>query len=64
MDRNTGVLVRVGPALGRDVVLVRGAFTRYEVAALENDGRVSEDEIDGACYVGFSIELSFGESVE
>ena len=64
MNRNPGILIRVGPSLGRDVVLIGGAFSGHDVTALEHDGGVSEDEIDGAGDVGFSIELSFGESVE
>lgn len=64
MYRNPGILVRVGSSLGRDVVLIRGAFSGRDVAALENDGGVSEDEVDGAGYVGLTVELAFGESVE
>lgn len=64
MDRNSGVLVRVGASLRRHVVLIRGAFSGCDVAALENDGCVSEDEVDGSGDEAFDEELTVRVDVE
>lgn len=54
MDRNPGVLVRVGSALGRDgVELVGHGEAGVYVAVLEHDGGVAEDEVNCAVYVAF-----------
>nr|GLL28105.1 hypothetical protein BHE74_00043207 [Ipomoea trifida] len=65
VDRNSGVLVRVGPALGRygDLLLVHRFSCVYH-AVLEDNGGVSEDEIDGSVDVTFLVELSLGVGVE
>lgn len=58
-DGDAGVLVRVLSALGgEDVLLVCVGFSRVEVAVLEDDGGVAEDEIDSAVDVALAVELA------
>lgn len=64
-DGDAGVLVRVLSALGgEDVLLVVVGFPRVEVAVLEDDGGVAEDEIDGAVDVALAVELAERVDVE
>ena len=65
MDRSARVLVRIGSALGGDgVELVAHRKSRIEVAVLEDDGGVSEDEIYCSVDVAFSVELAESVRVE
>lgn len=65
MDRNASVLVNIGFTLGRNgVELVSQRLPGLDVAVLENDGGVSEDEVDGAGDVAVAIELAVGVGVE
>lgn len=51
--------------MGREhVLLVFVWFACVEVAVLEDDGGVAEDEIDGAVDVAFAVELAEGMNVE
>lgn len=49
---------------GENVALVRVGSAGVEVAVLEDDGGVAEDEIDGAVDVAFAVELAEGVDVE
>lgn len=64
MDDDAGVLVRIGSALGGDGVGLVAWFAGEDVAVLENDGGIAEDEIDSAIYVAISIELAIGVDIE
>ncbi|BAS71791.1 Os01g0312600, partial [Oryza sativa Japonica Group] len=65
LDGDAGVLVGVLPPLrGVDVALVGERAARVEVAALEDDGGVAEDEVDGAVDVALAEELAEGVDVE
>ena len=63
MYRYSGVLVRIRPALRRHEVVLAG-FSGVDVAVLEDYGGVSEYEVDGSRYIGFSVELTLGEGVQ
>jgi hypothetical protein len=59
------VLVGVLAALrGDDVLLAGFRAARVEAAALEHDGGVPEDEVDGAVDVAVAVELAEGVGVE
>ena len=58
MDRDSGVLVRVRPALCSDGVGVVGRVSRVYVAVLEDHGRIAKNKIYGAIYVTISVKLS------
>lgn len=64
MDRNARVLVRVGPTLGSDSVCLVWRVTGVNVAVLENDSCVAENEVHSAVDVAFPVELSLGVDVE
>ena len=65
MDRNPGVLVRVGAALGGNrVLLLAHRPPRVDHAVLEDYGGVAEDEVDGAVDVALFVELTLGVDVE
>lgn len=65
MDRNACVLVRVFLALcSYGHKLVGHGLPRHDVAILEDDGRVPEDEVDGARDVALTVELAVGVGVE
>lgn len=58
MDHDARVLVRIGLALCSDrVLLARHEEPREDVAALEDDGRIAGDEVDGAVDVAVAVEL-------
>lgn len=64
VDRGAGVLIWVGPALGGDGVELVGHWKAWvNVAVLEDDGGIAEDEVDGAVDVTVAIELAEGMSV-
>ncbi|GMN37933.1 hypothetical protein TIFTF001_007214 [Ficus carica] len=64
-DGDAGVLVGVLAALGgEEVVLVGVGAAGVEVAVLEDDGGVAEDEVDGAVDVALAVELPEGVGVE
>lgn len=65
VDWDSGVLVRVGSSLSCDGVflLVHGTAGVYH-AVLQNHGGVAEDEVDGAEYVAFLVELALWMDVE
>lgn len=64
-DRYTGVLERVLSALGGvQVLLILIGSAGVEVAVLEDDGGVAEDEVDGAVDVAVAVELAEGVDVE
>lgn len=65
MDGNTCVLIRVGPPLGWEtVLLVRHGFSSVEIAVLENTSSISKDKINCTINVAFSVELPHGVYVE
>jgi len=65
VDGDAGVLVGVLPALRReDVALVGQRLARVQVAALQHDGGVAEDEVDGAVDVAVAEELPEGVHVQ
>lgn len=65
MDRDAGVLVRVGPALGRDgVLLARAGPPGPDLAALDDRRGVAEDEVHRAGDVVGGVELPVGVHVE
>lgn len=65
MYGDAGVLVRIGPALGRDgdLLLVHGA-AGVDHAVLEDGGSVAEDEVHGAVDVALFVELPLRVDVE
>lgn len=65
VNRNARVLIRVGPALCRDCVLltVRGPSC-VDHAVLEDDSGVAKNEVDGAVHVALFVELSLRVDVE
>lgn len=64
MDRDSGVLIRIAPALGGESNgLVRRIASDY-VGILDHDGGVSEDEIDGAVNVALLVKLALRVDVE
>lgn len=65
MDRNACVLVRVGTALGSDcVLLTTHGFSCVDHAILEDHRSVTKDEVYGAVYVAFFVELTLRMGVE
>ncbi|GER24719.1 plant invertase/pectin methylesterase inhibitor, partial [Striga asiatica] len=65
LDRDARVLVGVGSALGSNCVELPGHWeARPEAAALKNDGRVAEDEVDRAVDMAVAVELSEGVDVQ
>jgi hypothetical protein len=65
LDRDARVLVGVLAALRReDVLLVGQRLARVQVAALQHDGGVAEDEVDGAVHVAVAEELAQGVHVQ
>ncbi|KAB8106844.1 hypothetical protein EE612_041350, partial [Oryza sativa] len=59
LDGDAGVLVGVLPALRREHVLLVGVrAARVEVAVLEHDGGVAEDEVHRAVDVAVAVELA------
>ena len=64
MDGDSGVLIRIGTALGGDGDGFVRRITGDDVAILEYDGGIAEDEIDGAVNVALFVELAFGVNVE
>nr|GMD67669.1 hypothetical protein BHE74_00022651 [Ipomoea batatas] len=59
LDGNAGVVVRVEFSLGGDGVLLAGhGFSGVDPAVLEDDGGVSEDEVDGADDGAVFVELA------
>lgn len=65
MDRNAGVLVRIGAALGGDrVLLLAHRPPSVDHAVLEDGCCVAEDEVHGAVDVAFFVELPLRVDVE
>jgi len=65
LDRNSRDLVRVVAALGCDCVgLARRWQLRVDVAVLEDDCCIAEDEVDGARDVAVAVELAERVGVE
>ncbi|GER53625.1 transducin/WD40 repeat-like superfamily protein [Striga asiatica] len=65
VDGYPRVLIRVLFTLGRDGhELVGQRLTWHDPAALENDGRISEHEVDCSGYVTIAVELAIGVRVE
>ena len=64
MDRDSGVLIRICAALGGDRDRLVWRIAGDDVAILDYDGGVAENEIDGAVNVALFVELAFGEDVE
>lgn len=58
-------MINVGFTLGRNGdELVGQRLPGLDVAVLENDGRISENEVDGAGDVAVAIELAVGVGIE
>ena len=65
LDNNPSVLVRIGPSLGRDHVFLAGVWSEsVDVTVLENDGGVSEDEVDGSNNEAFDEVLTVRVDIE
>lgn len=65
MDGDSGVLIRVGFALGCDGVLLAGeGLSGEDVAVLEDDGGVAEYEVHCPVDVALAVELAVGVGVE
>ncbi|CAL1360643.1 unnamed protein product [Linum trigynum] len=65
LDHDPGVLVRVGPAVGsQHVLLARVGSAGVDVAVLEDSGGVAEDEVDGANDDAAVEELAVGVDVQ
>ena len=64
MNDDSGVLVGVNPALGSESVGLVWGVSRVNIAVLEDNGSVAEDEINGAINITLAVELSLGVDVE
>lgn len=53
----------VGPPACQDGIVTL-VSAEYDIATLEDGGGVTEDEVDAAVDVAFSVELAEGEGVE
>lgn len=64
VDHEPGILIRVGPRLGRDgVFLVQHRLSHEDVTILKNDDTVAENEVDGSVNVTFTVKLAVGVGV-
>lgn len=65
MDRDASVLIWVFSVLGRDgYLLLVHWLSGVNVAVLEDDCGIAENEIDGAVNVAVAIELTLGVHVQ
>nr|GMC83740.1 hypothetical protein BHE74_00043207 [Ipomoea batatas] len=65
LDRGPRVLVRVGPPLGRQHVLLRShGLAGHDLRVLDHGRGVAEDEVDGAGDVAVPVELPLAVGVE
>lgn len=65
MDGHASVLIWVGLTLGRDgVELVGHGLPGLDATVLQNDGRISENEINGADDLAIAIKLAIRVCVQ
>lgn len=65
VNDDTGVLVRVGPSLSHDdVILIAQRLPHVKIAVLEHCDRVSKHEVYGPVYVAVPVELPLRVDVQ
>ncbi|KAH0467288.1 hypothetical protein IEQ34_004526 [Dendrobium chrysotoxum] len=65
VDGDSGILVGISSSLSGDrVLLAAKGLAGVDIAVLEDDGGVAEDEVDGAVDVAVAVELALAVDVD